>query len=65
MADPIAAIVSRVLRIEPPPSWMVFMVVLISYFFIVSGVVYDIIVEPPAMGQTQDPRTGASARCLS
>ncbi len=58
MADPVAALVARVLRIEPPPSWMVFAVVLVSYFMIVSGVVYDIIVEPPAIGQAQDPRTG-------
>lgn len=64
MADPVAALVARVLRIEPPPSWMVFAVVLISYFLIVSGVVYDIIVEPPAIGQAQDPRTGTHGALL-
>lgn len=33
--------------------------VLISYFFVTAGVAYDIINEPPAVGATTDPVTGA------
>ncbi|KAL9224277.1 hypothetical protein vseg_000332 [Gypsophila vaccaria] len=32
---------------------------LVTYFLVVSGVVYDVIVEPPGIGSTQDPSTGA------
>ncbi|KAK9697198.1 hypothetical protein RND81_08G020700 [Saponaria officinalis] len=32
---------------------------LLTYFLVVSGVVYDVIVEPPGIGSTQDPSTGA------
>lgn len=31
---------------------------LLTYFAVVSGFVYDVIVEPPGIGSTQDPRTG-------
>ncbi|KAG1330491.1 putative oligosaccharyltransferase complex subunit CG9662 [Cocos nucifera] len=37
----------------------VFSLVLLSYFAVVSGLVYDVIVEPPGIGSTQDRSTGA------
>jgi hypothetical protein len=37
----------------------VFSLVLLTYFIIVSGIVYDVIVEPPGIGSIQDPHTGA------
>ncbi|XP_076920224.1 uncharacterized protein LOC143581280 [Bidens hawaiensis] len=51
------------LRLKAPavtlPSPMtVFSVLLLTYFLVISGVVYDVIVEPPGIGSTQDPRTG-------
>ncbi|CAI0428365.1 unnamed protein product [Linum tenue] len=36
----------------------VFSLVLLTYFMVVSGIVYDVIVEPPGIGSTQDPVTG-------
>jgi hypothetical protein len=42
-----------------PSKLMVFAGFLASYFFIFSGIVYDMINEPPSMGQSQDPVTGA------
>jgi hypothetical protein len=36
----------------------VFGVVLLSYFFVTSGIAYDIINEPPAVGGEPDPVTG-------
>lgn len=41
-----------------PSPMTVFSLVLLTYFMVVSGVVYDVIVEPPGIGSTQDPRTG-------
>ncbi|OVA11559.1 Oligosaccharyl transferase complex [Macleaya cordata] len=37
----------------------VFALVLLTYFLVVSGFVYDVIVEPPGIGSTQDRFTGA------
>lgn len=37
----------------------VFMLVLLTYFLVISGFVYDVIVEPPGIGSKQDPVTGA------
>ncbi|KAB5514718.1 hypothetical protein DKX38_028624 [Salix brachista] len=37
----------------------VFSLVLLTYFMVVSGIVYDVIVEPPGIGSTQDPYTGS------
>lgn len=48
----------QVQRIELPSVNTFFFMVLVSYFLITSGVIYDVIVEPPAMGQSQDPKTG-------
>ncbi|XP_057429967.1 uncharacterized protein LOC130723063 [Lotus japonicus] len=42
-----------------PSANLVFAFVLLTYFMVVSGIVYDIIVEPPGIGSTQDPYTGA------
>ena len=42
----------------PSPN-AVFALLLLTYFMVVSGIVYDIIVEPPGIGSTQDPYTGA------
>lgn len=37
----------------------VFSLILLTYFMVVSGIVYDVIVEPPGIGSTQDRFTGA------
>ncbi|KAG8501906.1 hypothetical protein CXB51_004733 [Gossypium anomalum] len=42
-----------------PSAMTVFSLVLLTYFMVVSGFVYDVIVEPPGIGSTQDPATGA------
>merc|ERR1712004_81641 len=41
----------------PSPMFM-FAVVMIAYFLFTVGVIYDVIVEPPSIGQTTDPHTG-------
>ncbi|KAJ3675277.1 hypothetical protein LUZ60_004319 [Juncus effusus] len=42
-----------------PSSMTVFALVLLTYFAVVSGLVYDVIVEPPGIGSVQDPVTRA------
>lgn len=42
----------------PSPA-AVFSLLLLTYFAVVSGLVYDVIVEPPGIGSTQDPHSGA------
>ncbi|GAB2219091.1 hypothetical protein Droror1_Dr00006719 [Drosera rotundifolia] len=42
----------------PSPTTILALLIL-SYFIIVSGIVYDVIVEPPGIGSTQDRLTGA------
>ncbi|XP_008784428.1 oligosaccharyltransferase complex subunit ostc-like [Phoenix dactylifera] len=42
-----------------PSPMTVFSLVLLTYFAVVSGLVYDVIVEPPGIGSTQDRSTGA------
>ncbi|KAH9805622.1 oligosaccharyltransferase complex subunit ostc [Citrus sinensis] len=42
-----------------PSPMTVFALVLLTYFMVVSGFVYDVIVEPPGIGSTQDPATGS------
>jgi OST3 / OST6 family, transporter family len=37
----------------------VFSLVILTYFAVVSGIVYDVIVEPPGIGSVQDPMTRA------
>ena len=38
---------------------MVFSLIFLSYFMVISGVVYDLITEPPSIGTERDERTGA------
>lgn len=72
MADPLLMLVQipyRALRmprlrlkapaVALPSSSTVFGIVLFTYFLVVSGFVYDVIVEPPGIGSKQDPNTGA------
>lgn len=42
-----------------PSPMTVFTLILLTYFMVVSGIVYDVIVEPPGIGSTQDRFTGA------
>ncbi|KAF5742748.1 hypothetical protein HS088_TW09G00808 [Tripterygium wilfordii] len=42
-----------------PSPMTVFALILLTYFMVVSGLVYDVIVEPPGIGSTQDPVTGS------
>ena len=42
-----------------PSPMTVFALILLTYFAVVSGLVYDVIVEPPGIGSVQDPATGA------
>jgi len=37
----------------------VFAIVYASYFMVTSGIIYDLIIEPPSIGSTRDPSTGA------
>ncbi|GAB4838306.1 hypothetical protein Ancab_027836 [Ancistrocladus abbreviatus] len=41
-----------------PSAMTVYALVLLTYFMVVSGIVYDVIVEPPGIGSTQDGPTG-------
>ncbi|KAI8562207.1 hypothetical protein RHMOL_Rhmol03G0016700 [Rhododendron molle] len=41
-----------------PSPFTVFSLLLITYFGIVSGIIYDVIVKPPGIGSTQDHHTG-------
>ncbi|XP_009624750.1 uncharacterized protein [Nicotiana tomentosiformis] len=42
-----------------PSAMTVYGLILLTYFMVVSGIVYDVIVEPPGIGSTQDRFTGA------
>ncbi|GAB2291403.1 hypothetical protein Dimus_025660 [Dionaea muscipula] len=42
-----------------PSAMTVYALILLTYFMVVSGIVYDVIVEPPGIGSTQDRATGA------
>ncbi|KAH9417289.1 hypothetical protein DERP_007286 [Dermatophagoides pteronyssinus] len=37
-----------------PSSMTVFSLILVSYFFVCGGMIYDVIIEPPAIGSTVD-----------
>jgi len=37
----------------------VFSFLFFSYFLVLSGIIYDVIVEPPSIGSTQDEATGS------
>ncbi|KAJ4975049.1 hypothetical protein NE237_008223 [Protea cynaroides] len=45
--------------ISLPSAMTVYALVLLTYFMVVSGIIYDVIVEPPGIGSTQDRYTGA------
>ena len=47
----------RLPTITQPPAMLVFAIVLGSYFLVFSGIIYDIIVEPPSIGSELDPVT--------
>lgn len=40
--------------IKAPSSTLVFAFVMVSYFLVTGGVIYDVIVEPPSIGSTTD-----------
>lgn len=40
------------------PKFFIFVLAFISYFFITSGIMYDLINEPPSVGSVPDPATG-------
>ncbi|XP_071849362.1 oligosaccharyltransferase complex subunit ostc-B-like [Apostichopus japonicus] len=40
--------------IQMPSAMTVYRIVLLSYFLVTGGVIYDVIVEPPSVGQTTD-----------
>lgn len=72
MADPLLPLYAKLFRKIPLPTglqlrlyslkhvpWSVlFNLVFLSYFVVLAGVVYDMIVEPPSMGYEKDPATG-------
>ncbi|TYI31572.1 hypothetical protein ES332_A05G459700v1 [Gossypium tomentosum] len=49
----------KIPSVSLPSAMTIFSLVLLTYFMVVSGFVYDVIVEPPGIGSTQDPATGA------
>jgi len=40
--------------LKQPSSTVVFSFVLLSYFLVTGGIIYDVIVEPPSVGSTTD-----------
>lgn len=40
--------------IKAPSSTFVFGAIMVSYFLVTGGVIYDVIVEPPSIGSTTD-----------
>nr|GEU58582.1 oligosaccharyltransferase complex subunit ostc [Tanacetum cinerariifolium] len=48
----------KIPNIPLPSPTTVLSLLLLTYFIVISGVIYDVIVEPPGIGSTQDPRTG-------
>eukprot|EP00249_Psilotum_nudum_P034547 c53724_g1_i1 orf=393-896(-) len=49
----------KIPSVSLPSPMTVFSLVLVTYFMVISGVVYDVIVEPPGIGSRQDAGTGA------
>ena len=41
-------------RVHQPSPMTVFAFTFLSYFLVLSGVIYDIIIEPPSVGSTQE-----------
>ena len=48
----------KVPNIPQPSAMTMFAFVFLSYFLVLSGLIYDVIVEPPSIGSEQDPATG-------
>ncbi|GAA47871.1 oligosaccharyltransferase complex subunit OSTC [Clonorchis sinensis] len=46
-----------------PSPMMVFIFILVSYFLITGGVIYDMIVGPPSMGSETDARGNQRPVC--
>eukprot|EP00995_Heteronema_vittatum_P007863 NODE_3022_length_715_cov_112.579580_g2131_i0.p2 GENE.NODE_3022_length_715_cov_112.579580_g2131_i0~~NODE_3022_length_715_cov_112.579580_g2131_i0.p2 ORF type:complete len:144 (-),score=61.27 NODE_3022_length_715_cov_112.579580_g2131_i0:207-638(-) len=44
----------RIPNVQRPSSTLVFGVLLLSYMLVTGGIVYDMINEPPSVGQTQE-----------
>ncbi|RYG51596.1 hypothetical protein EON67_03065 [archaeon] len=44
-----------------PPVWVVTIALLCSYGIITSGLFFNIIMEPPSLGQSVDPVTGTTS----
>jgi hypothetical protein len=44
----------RAPKLRRPSSMVVFGALFVSYFLVLSGIIYDIIVEPPSIGSTTD-----------
>ncbi|KRZ33738.1 Oligosaccharyltransferase complex subunit ostc-A, partial [Trichinella pseudospiralis] len=42
--------------VQMPSAMVVYALVLLSYFFVTGGVIYDIIIEPPSIGSTVDAK---------
>merc|ERR1712168_836719 len=40
--------------VKPPSAMVVFALILLSYFLVTGGIIYDVIVEPPSVGSTTD-----------
>merc|ERR1712107_565033 len=40
--------------LQTPSPYTVFAFVLVSYFLVTGGIIYDVIVEPPSVGSTTD-----------
>ena len=40
--------------IQMPSPWTIFTFMLLSYFLVTGGIIYDVIVEPPSVGSTTD-----------
>jgi hypothetical protein len=47
----------RLPTVSHPPAMLVFAIVFASYFLVLSGIIYDVIVEPPSIGSELDPET--------
>jgi len=46
--------------IRRPSAMLVFSFVFFSYFLVLSGIIYDVIVEPPSIGMSRDEVSGHS-----
>jgi len=42
--------------VRMPSAMVVFALVMLSYFLVTGGIIYDVIVEPPSIGSTTDER---------